>query len=170
MTKEEITLEHVNNPDMLLDNLDALDMYLSLRRIPEADKKQLRIPYENGFYKTAGKSAPFFWPKTSRYLKSVGFERDIASVLHDWRYYTGLMPYPDGGSNYRRRKAADREYYKYRKMIDPDKIKPWLEYRALRLFGGISWRKHKKFRETVPEYGTVQGINTFRIMLANDQL
>ena len=142
-----------------LDNRVSVRLYLLLRGISTSSYNILVEPYDNGYYKRAdGKSTPFGIFKIAFIQKRLGFKKDIVSVRHDLDYYLGVD-----------RKVADDRYKQLQIEAGHHKWKAGLEYRALRLFGGIAWNGHANKRATIEGYGTVEYIKQLPIFREKDK-
>lgn len=140
-----------------INNLVSVRLYLLLRGVSTPSYKLLVEPYDNGYYKKSdGKSTPFGIFKIAAIQKRLRFSKDIVAVRHDFDYYTGMN-----------REEADKRYRDLQIECGHSRWKAVLEYRALRLFGGVAWRNHAKKRATIEGYGTVAYIpqlETFRLV------
>lgn len=61
----------------------------------------------------------------------VGTLSDVPALIHDWLYATQIVD----------RKTADKLFYDAMRNLGVPKLKAWTMYRAVRLGGGLSWRK-----------------------------
>ena len=59
-----------------------------------------------------------------------------AAVVHDWLYYCGMYP----------RVVADEIFLFLMERVGVSWWKRRIMYRAVRTFGGVAWRKHRKGR------------------------
>jgi len=134
-----------NDPDAEIDNRTAVRMFLKVRQVSAETFAALVEPYDLGFYKKSdGKSTPIPFMRIPRFLKVLGLKRDIVAVRHDLDYYRGI---PD-------REPADRHYLDRQKEVGERKWVAAMEWFALRLVGGFSWKRHKKKRLTIDGYGS----------------
>jgi hypothetical protein len=135
---------YANDPSVRMDNRDAVRLLLKLRKIEPPLFDLLVAPYDNGYYKKSdGKSTPLSFMKVPRFLRVLGFWKDIVSVRHDLDYYKGTH-----------RKTADDRYREAQIKVGQRSWIAYLEYYGLRLFGSISWRRHARHRASADGYGT----------------
>lgn len=141
-----------------VDNRTAIRLLLMLRGVASASFAVLVEPYDNGYYKRAdGKSSPFGIFKIARFQKVLGFRKDIVAIRHDLDYYRGVE-----------RKEADKRYLDLQIELGYQGWRARAEYAALRSFGAIAWRAHKKKRERIPGYGTDQYIPSLPVYPPQD--
>lgn len=139
-----------NDPDVGMDNRDAIRLLLKLRRIEPPLFELIVTPYDNGYYKKCdGKSTPLSFMKVPRFLRLFGFWKDVVSVRHDYDYYRGTD-----------QQEADRRYREGQIQIGQRAWIAIVEYYTLRLFGRFSWNGHKKRRERIDGYGSDEYIES----------
>lgn len=90
------------------------------------DEKFVRVP-KNFIFDFA--SVPLFF---QRVFPKSGARYDRASCLHDWLYATELYS----------REKCDEIFYKAMKADKVPKWKAKIMFYAVRIFGGLVWRKH----------------------------
>lgn len=56
------------------------------------------------------------------------------AIIHDWLYKSGAFS----------RKKADMVFREALIVMGFSKFRAWINYRVLRLLGGIAWRKHRR--------------------------
>jgi len=145
------------DPAVPWDNRDAVWALMLLLGFNPGDAtwERVTIMYSNGFYQFAdGKSHPVPWLRLPGWLHRLGMEKDPFSIPHDWSYYTG-RPWDDAPSEYRRRVNADAEYLEDHRPPVEALLTARVEYRALRMGAGASWRRHARRRGEVAGYGTL---------------
>ncbi|WP_305908745.1 hypothetical protein Q9L42_009160 [Methylomarinum sp. Ch1-1] len=145
----------INNPDSKLDNRIAVRMFLALRGIKGQLYQNLVEPYDNGFYKRAdGKSHPVPWLRVPRFLRVLGFDKDIVSIRHDLDYYRGHVGDGQAIGGKAQRKKADIAYRESQNAVGERNWIIYTDYLGLRLFGWYSWKNHQFKRQTIDGYGT----------------
>ena len=91
-------------------------------------------------FPTDGNSRPwvFGWliPQYGRFTK--------AAVVHDSLYARPYVYRMDEGGFKVTRKSADQIFHQALIVLGCSKWRAWLIYRALRVFGGFAWHKHRK--------------------------
>lgn len=79
-------------------------------------------------------------PAGLRWLFPVsGYKSDYAAAVHDWLYTSELFP----------RVVCDEIFYDAMIYSGVPKWRAWSKYKAVRVFGGMVWKKHTK--ESVDE-------------------
>lgn len=133
-----------NYPNSVADNRYTAERYLEFRKVSQDLKEQLLEPYHNGFYKKAdGKSAPLSFMRVPRFLRVLGFFKDIVSVRHDFDYYRGKPSRRDADKNYREGQLA----------VGHSAPLAYAEFFFLRIFGYFAWSRHELKRKRISEYG-----------------
>lgn len=64
-----------------------------------------------------------------------------AGFVHDYLYWLNGRPVPETGRGYDR-KRADQIFHEALLVSGVGRFRAWVRFRALRLFGGVAWRKH----------------------------
>ena len=163
-TKEELSLfqgefeELIYNDDANIDQRTAVRIFLTLRKVPFKLLVRLAEPYDLGFHKISdGKSHPIDWLRIPRFLRVLHFKKDIVSVRHDLDYYRGYTDKnkkedPSIHWSKHERKLADKFYLESQLAIGERKWICYLEYWALRLFGGGAWTKQKNNKDRTEKF------------------
>lgn len=134
-----------SDPSSEIDNRYSVRKLLDLRQVEEGLMKLLVEPYDNGYYKKSdGKSTPLSFMRVPRFLRILGFHKDIVSVRHDYDYYTGALP----------RRVADKSYLHGQIAVGQHAFFAWIEYFFLRLAGLRAWHLHRKRKKENADYGT----------------
>lgn len=140
------TKESMARRETEMDVRTAVRIYLRLRDVTGITAKLLTRPYDVGFnFKCDGKSHPLYWLRVPYFLQVLGFARDIGAVRHDFDYYQGGIP----------RKHADQRFRRHQVALGYPRIAAYLEYIAVRLFGWVGWRKHRKLERLDSRYGSI---------------
>ncbi|MDH3672552.1 MAG: hypothetical protein OES46_15580 [Gammaproteobacteria bacterium] len=134
-----------SDPSSEIDNRYSVRKLLDLRQVEGGLKKLLVEPYDNGYYKKSdGKSTPLSFMRVPRFLRILGFRKDIVSVRHDYDYYKSELP----------RRAADKNYLTGQIAVGQHAFYAWIEYFFLRLAGIYAWHRHGKRKKENADYGT----------------
>lgn len=135
---------YIANPESSYDNAASLRKYLELVQCPLNVKRELLVPWDNGFYLLSdGKSHPVKWARLPSRLRALGLNLDPPAVLHDYRYYVGTA-----------RSRADKEYYNNQLALGMPQALAVAEFWALRCGGWLAYVRHAQRRESIPGYGT----------------
>lgn len=147
------------NPDAIVDNrlgVRLLIYYLTDNNPDHELMKCLVEPFDNGFYKKSdGKSTPLPWYKVTDVQKRLRVEKDVAAILHDFRYYQG----PNYGAKMGKL-SADCEFFKCSKMLQTRLTVATIDYSGLLAFGWIPWLKHRRKHKQNKKYGSLDYIKT----------
>lgn len=149
----------VNDPASKIDNRTAVRFVLALRSVSGDMFRRLVRPYDIGFYKKSdGKSHPLWFLRIPRFLRVLGFRKDIVAVRHDFDYYRGRSSDSDTEPDRydpTERLRADRNYRAGQIAVGLWRWAAWIEYFALRVGGWWSWRNHRRKSEQIDGYGTI---------------